>query len=62
MHDLEEVFIMYPGINIESRDGNGNTLLILASINGNVEIVKFLLFKNSNVNATNVFFLYLFLE
>ena len=47
---------MYPGINIESRDGNGNTLLILASINGNVEIVKYLLFKNSNVNAINVLF------
>ena len=48
---------MYPGVSTETIDKNGNTLLIIASINGNIDIVKYLLRKNANVNAVNVYFL-----
>lgn len=42
------------GIDVNSRDGKGNTILIIASINNQLAVVKFLLDQpNINVNAKN---------
>ena len=47
-HVLDEL-----GLNINSRDQHGNTLLILAAQRANKRTVKFLLRRNANINAQN---------
>ena len=52
--DLEKVKLLIEnGANIEVKDNNGDTALILASYYRRLEIVKYLVEKGANINATN---------
>ncbi len=50
--DLEKVKALVNKGNIDARDSDGATLLILASRDGKKEIVKFLLSKGADVNLS----------
>lgn len=51
---VEELFLMYPSIIIDSRDEDGNSFLNIASQIGNFEIVSLFLLKGANFNIQNV--------
>lgn len=41
---------------IDCRDKDGNSLLMLAVMNGNLHLVNYLLEKGGNINSQNVIF------
>jgi ankyrin repeat protein len=45
--------LLHQGANIESRDANGDTPLMLATENADITMMKLLLKNNTNVEATN---------
>jgi hypothetical protein len=51
MEDLEDA--LEEGISIDTRDINGNTLLLLACQQGNKRVAKFLLRRGATINAQN---------
>ena len=53
INELEELFMIYPNSLIDSRDSSNNTLLLIASKTGSLEIVQLLLNKGANPNSIN---------
>ena len=51
---MKDYFKRFIGINIESRDSQGNTMLNLAVQNKFIEGVEYLLKINANINTSNV--------
>ena len=54
IHKIEEIFLTYPSISIDSRDEEGNSFLSLASQIGNFEIANLFLLKGATPNTQNV--------
>lgn len=50
---IMDMLLNYPGIDINSRDSDGNTCLIIASKSNREEMIEKLLFGGADVNATN---------
>ncbi|EER99842.1 hypothetical protein BDA96_02G423700 [Sorghum bicolor] len=53
--DLEDVVAMFSaGISLDSTDSQGRTALHMASANGHLAVVEYLIQNGANVNATNL--------
>lgn len=44
-------------INMNQVDGEGNSLLILAAMNGNIQIIESILMRNPDLDIQNVIYL-----
>ncbi|CAL5071367.1 unnamed protein product [Urochloa decumbens] len=53
--DLEDVVTLFSaGVSLDSTDSQGRTALHMASANGHIAVVEYLIQNGANVNATNL--------
>ena len=60
-HHKQVEALLSGGVHVESKDHNGNTLLLVAAQNGNKRILKIALRHGGNINMQNVSISYIYI-